>query len=68
MSCFKARSRGNCCFKSLLCRSDYLVPLTMQFSEFLKSFEGDIKQVPSGSNNHYFLGDFCRQTIETSKR
>ena len=68
VSCFKARSRGNCCFRSLLCRSYYLVTLTMQNTQPPKSYEGDIKQLPSGRNNHYFLGDFCSQTIETSKR
>ena len=49
-------------------RSYYLVPLTMQYTVLLKSYEEDINQIPSGSNNHYYLGDFCRQTIETSKR
>ena len=33
----------------------------------LWSYEGDIKPLPSGRNNHYFLDD-GRQTIETSKR
>ena len=40
----------------------------MQFTVLLKSYEEDIKQIPSGSNSYYFLGDFSRQTIETSKR
>ena len=39
----------------------------MQNTQLPRSYEEDIKQLPSGRNNHYFLGD-GRQTIETSKR
>ena len=53
-----AMSRGYCYFWSFLC-----ITADNIHKMILESFEGNIKQISSGSRQPWYFGDFCRHSI-----
>ena len=61
-------SRGCCCFRSILCLSQFLVPLP-RHKMLLQISEEDIREISSRSTNQNNFGrDFCRHTITVKLR
>ena len=61
-------SRWCCCFRSILCLSQFLVPLA-RHKMLLQISEEDIREISSRSTNQNIFGrDFCRHTITVKLR